>query len=74
MVVALVTSPVLAVKVPSGTKLNATWTGFGTAIAGEAPAPKAAPTTPTSKAFRKLSGFISLSILLVLIRAIARSA
>jgi hypothetical protein len=33
MVVALVTSPVLAVKVPSGTKLNATWTGFGTAIA-----------------------------------------
>jgi hypothetical protein len=59
MVVAVVTSPVLAVKVPVGTKLNATW--IGTAMAGEAP--KAAPATPTSNAFRKLSNNLMTKLL-----------
>ena len=59
MVVAVVTSPVLAVKVPFGTKLKATWIGI--AQAGEALTAATAITVPR-RAVRREDILIMISL------------
>ena len=59
IVVAFVTSPVLAVKVPVGTKLKATWIGI--AQAGEA-LKAATDTTVLRRAFRREDKFMMIPL------------